>query len=275
MNMNANQEHWPAMARAWDQSGAPLRPSPQDVAAYSRRANEWMDTRRAAPRVLLLGVTPEIYNLPWPEGRDLLAVDRTPAMIAHVWVGKPGEVLQASWLDLPLPSASRDIALCDGGLHLLDHPAGQKKLVERLHDVLAPGGRCIFRLFTPPAEKEPARSVLDDLLAGRVANLNILKLRLGMALQGSVEGGVAVKEVWNTLRALAPDWGTLALRLDWPVAHLAAIDVYRESDARYHFMSVAQVTELFCGEGRFASLGFDVPDYDLGERCPIIVFERR
>lgn len=275
MSTHGNQEHWPAMARAWDQSGAPLRPSAQDVAAYHRRAKEWMDVRRGAPRVLLLGVTPEIYNLPWPDGRDLLAVDRTPAMIAHVWVGKPEEVLQASWLALPLPPASRDIALCDGGLHLLDHPAGQRKLVERLHEVLAPGGRCIFRLFTPPTEKESTRAVLDDLLAGRVANLNILKLRLGMALQDSVEGGVAVKKVWNTLRALDPDWETLARRLGWPLEHLAAIDVYRESEACYYFMSVDQVTELFCGEGRFVSLGFDVPNYDLGERCPVIAFERR
>lgn len=275
MSTNVKQEHWPAMARAWDQSGAPLRPSPQDVAAYHRGAQAWMQGRDAAPRVLLLGVTPEIYNLPWPAGRDLLAVDRTPAMIAHVWVGKPEEVLQASWLELPLPSASRDIALCDGGLHLLDHPAGQKKLVERLHEVLAPGGRCIFRLFTPPAKKESARAVLDDLIAGRVANLNVLKLRLCMALQDSTKGGVAVKKVWETLRALAPDWETLALRLGWPLEHLAAIDVYRESDARYHFMSVDQVRELFCGDGRFVSLGFDVSDYDLGERCPVIVFERR
>lgn len=275
MNANENREHWQAMARAWDQSGAPLRPSPQDVAVYHRRAREWMDGRRIAPRVLLLGVTPEIYNLPWPEGRDFLAVDRTPAMIAHVWKGKPEEVLRAGWLELPLPPASRDIALCDGGLHLLGYPYGQKRLADRLHEVLAPGGRCIFRLFTPPREKESAGVVLDDLLAGRVANLNVLKLRLGMALQESAEEGVAVKDVWRTLRALAPDWETLASRLGWPAGHLATIDVYRESDARYHFMSAERVTELFCGDGRFASLGWDAPGYDLGERCPVVVFERR
>jgi SAM-dependent methyltransferase len=272
--MSHSKEHWPEMAWAWDESGAPLRPSAEDVEGYHRRAKEWWSVH-GSPRVLLLGVTPEIYKLPWPEDREFIAVDRTPAMIAHVWKGRPEEVLQASWLELPLPPASRDIALCDGGLHLLDHPVGQKKLVERLHEVLAPGGRCILRLFTPPDIKESAQTVLGDLLAGGVANLNILKLRLGMAMQTSLESGVAVKDVWQALRALAPDWESLAHGLGWPVAHLAAVDAYRGSDARYYFMTVDEVTELFCGDGRFVSLGWDVPHYALGERCPIIAFERR
>ena len=70
--------HWPSMARAWQRAGSPLRPSPEDVAGYTRAIQDWIDLH-GAPRVLLLGVTPEIYRLPWPAGHDLLAVDHTPA----------------------------------------------------------------------------------------------------------------------------------------------------------------------------------------------------
>lgn len=262
------------MASAWEQTGSPLRPSPEDVAAYWRGAQGWIE-RHGAPRVLLLGVTPEIYRLPWPAGRDFLSVDRTTAMISIVWPGRPEEVLQAGWLDLPLPSGSRDLALCDGGLHLLDHPASQRKLVERLHDVLAPGGRCVFRLFTPPEERETPEAVLADLGAGRIANLNVLKLRLGMAMQGSAESGVAVREMWETLRALAPSWEALAERLGWPLEHLLAIELYRSSEARYHFTDIERVKALFCAGGRFVYLGHEHAGYTLGERCPVIVFERR
>jgi SAM-dependent methyltransferase len=267
-------EHWPLLARSWEQSGSPLRPCQEDEAAYFRLAREWMD-QYGTPRVLLLGVTPEIYRLPWPEERSFRAIDRTAAMIEHVWPGPRDEATQAGWLDLPLPSGSRDLAFCDGGLHLLDFPHSQKKVVDRLHDVVAPGGRCIFRLFVPPPERESPEAVMIDLFSGRIGNLNILKLRLGMALQESGESGVAVRDVWQKLRGEASSWDGLASRLGWPLDYLQTIDAYRDSQARYHFVSVDQVRELFCAEGQFIYRGHHTAAYPLSERCPLIVFERR
>jgi SAM-dependent methyltransferase len=266
-------QHWSAMARSWEQSGSPLRPSPEDVAAYESAARAWID-RHGAPRVLLLGVTPEIYRLPWPLGNDFIAVDRTAAMIEHIWPGRREQVTQAGWTELPLPSASRDLAFCDGGLHLLDYPAGQQALVARLHDVISPGGRVIFRLFIPPAVRESPAAVVADLLARRIPNLNLLKLRLGMALQNSAEAGVAVRDVWQRLRDLAPDWATLAPRLGWPLEHLESVDAYRDSGARYHFVTREQAADLFCAGEKFALLSAATPTYALGERCPLVVFER-
>lgn len=273
MNLAEQPAHWPAMARAWEKTGSPLRPCNEDIAAFTHAAAPWMDPQ-SAPRVLLLGVTPELYRLPWPAQRDFIAVDRTPAMIEHVWPGRCEEVLQAGWLDLPLQPSSRDLALCDGGLHLLEHPAGQKQLVDRLHEVLAPGGRCLFRLFTPPPRTESADAVLAELLAGRIANLNQLKIRLGTALQSTAVSGVAVRDVWRALRAAAPDWAKLAARIGWPLDHLALIDAYRDSDARYHFVTIAQATDLFCSGGRFVFREAIHPSYPLGECCPLLVFDK-
>lgn len=266
--------HWGSMARLWAQIGSPLRPSSDDVAAYSRFVLEWID-RHEAPRVLLLGVTPELYKLPWPSGRDFVAVDNTRTMIEQIWPGERHEVLEAAWLDLPLPAASRDIALCDGGLHLLDYPLSQHRLAMRLHDVLVPGGRCIIRLFTPPAHHESAATVIDDLLGGRIENLNVLKLRLGMAIQDSPEGGVEVRKILQALLEGAGALEPLAERLGWSIEHLGAINAYRDSQSRYYFISAEQAEEVFCTGGKFVRGEKHISGYALGDRCPIVVFERK
>lgn len=271
---DVSQEHWRLMAQYWSQIGPPLRPAKEDLVGYQRCADEWIQAH-GRPRVLLLGVTPEIYALRWPKGHDFVAVDRTRTMIDYVWPGRRNQVVEADWLDLPLPSTSRDLAFCDGGLHLLDYPGAQQFLVDRLHDVIAPGGRCIFRLFAAPAVGENADKVLNDLFAGHIPNLNVLKLRLGMALGESPEAGIEVREIWRTLWEQAGDWDQLAAKLGWRIEYLRPIDAYKNSESRYHFISEDQAIELFCADGKFASVGSHRSGYVLGERCPIVVFERQ
>ena len=122
-------------------------------------------------------------------------------MIKHVWPGRGDEVLVGDWEELPLPETSRDLVLCDGGLHLLQYPAAQKRVVARLAQVVRAGGRCVFRLFALPSKRETAAAVLNNLRQGKIPDLNHLKLRLGMALQRTPEEGVAVHEIRETLRA--------------------------------------------------------------------------
>jgi SAM-dependent methyltransferase len=265
--------HWFPLAAVWKQVATPLRPAPEDVQAYVRLMRPWIE-RHGAPRVLLLGVTPELYRLPWPPERDFLAVDRSTAMIEYVWPGRPEEAVLADWLQLPLRAGSRDLALCDGGLPLLDHPQSQARLVGELHRVLAPGGLCLIRLYALPNEPESPDLVLAELIAGGVPNLNVLKLRLGMALQTAPETGVRLHDIWSKLHALAADWETLARRLGWPLEHLQVIDAYFESAATYHFISELAARSLFCAGGRFIFRESFTPSYPLGERCPIVVFER-
>ena len=57
--------HWAEIARRWQQVGPPLRPSVQDIAFYTRAIADI-----TAPRALILGVTPELYHLPWPAGAN-------------------------------------------------------------------------------------------------------------------------------------------------------------------------------------------------------------
>jgi len=266
--------HWVEFRRHWDQVGPPLRPSSVDIAWYLDGIDRWAHDH-GPPRALILGVTPELYDLPWPKGTSLLAMDHTPEMITALWPGPRHAVVCADWRAMPLTARSRDIVLCDGGISLLDYPHGQEAVVRTLRRVVAPGGLCMLRLFVPPARRETPDAVLRDLLAGRIANLNLLKLRLAMALQKDFAQGVPLKRVWEAFHRAAPDFGGLAARLGWSLDHLSVINVYRDSDTRYYYLRVADVCGLFCGHpGGFTLERVEVPTYELGERCPIVVLRR-
>jgi hypothetical protein len=96
-----------------------------------------------------------------------------------------------------------------------------------------------------------------------------------MAIQQSSEQGVRLHDVWHTLHTRHPDPLVLAHHLGWNLAHLQPIDTYRDCQSRYHFVTVDQVRDMFCASGA----GFDVvsvqtPSYQLGERCPLVVYRR-
>jgi hypothetical protein len=195
-------------------------------------------------------------------------------MIAHVWPGKAADVLVSDWRQIELKDGLIDIALCDGGLHLLDFPAGQARLGHILARLIAPGGRLVLRLFVPPARREDPQEVLDALLAGDIPNLNCLKLRLGMSLQESPSSGVPLAQVWLSLRSTGADWPELASRLNWSLEHLSAIDAYRDSQACYHFVTVDEAKNLFCAGRAFELHCLNVPSYTMGTQCPTVVFRR-
>jgi hypothetical protein len=269
------EDHWAEMARQWRQAGPPLRPSTQDLGFCRDAVREWHRNSGVAPRVLLLGVTPDIYRLPWPEETDILSVDRSQPMIDIVWPGPKESVLCADWLSMALPDNSRNISFCDGGLHLLSYPQEQQQFVQILRSLLSDKGLCIFRLFVPPQQRESPDAVLKDLLEGRISNLNILKLRLAMSLQNRAEQGVELNKVWCAFHEITSDLKGLAEKIGWPVEHMMAINMYRDSTARYSFVTVDQVCDLFCGcSGGFKLRYLHVPSYELGERCPTIVLQR-
>ena len=261
--------HWPDLARRWAELGPPLRPSPEDIGLFADVVARWQGPVRG----LILGVTPELYRLPWPRGSHLLAVDRTRGMIDAVWPGPPGTVVQADWRALPLASSSRDVVLCDGGLVQLPYPAGVAALARGLRRIMSPGGVCAIRLFVPPAKPESPDDVLRDLLAGRVANLNVLKLRLAMAMYERSRGGIRLDRIWEVVHRVAPDPERLAARIGWNPGALRGIDVYRDCAARYHFPGIDAVRREFRAAG-FDCENVRVPQYVLGERCPTATFRR-
>lgn len=267
-------DHWSEIARLWDLSGPPLRVAPDDVTTYWGAVAGLME-EQPVPRVLLLGVTPELYGLPWPAGTDFQAADRSGVMIDKVWKGPGDAVRQEDWTALSLPASSRDLVLCDGGLHLLSHPEAQAQLVRECGRVLCAGGLAVLRLFVPPRKPEPATAVLGDLRDGHVANVSSLRMRLCMALQTDPHQGVRLGEVWARFHTAEPDPESLAARTGWSVDQVCSLDAYRDSIATYSFVTVDEVQDLFCRDpGGFEVESVTVPSYELGERCPTIVLRR-
>jgi hypothetical protein len=117
--------------------------------------------------------------------------------------------------------------------------------------------------------------VLEDLLSGRIASLNLLKLRLGMALQTDPHVGVELGTIWESIHAAAPNFNELALRTGWGMDHLSAIMSYRDSPVRYYFPTAEQVLAVFAeGAPGFTLQQTRRPSYTLGECCPVIILRK-
>ena len=266
---------WYRVARQWKGIGPPLRPVAEDNGFYTAAIDTWVQAN-GPPRVLLLGVTRELYLLPWPQGTDFLAVDRTPAMIDAVWPGPKDAAYCADWTTMALPGGSRDIVLCDGGMELLRYPQELQRLVCILRRVLSEGGLCILRLYVLPSQRESPETVLRDFVQGRVSNVNILKLRLGMALQDTRTEGVQRQTIWDAFHAAVPEPERLGPQIGWSVEQMHIIDAYRDCPDRFFFLSVADLRDLFCASpGGFQLESVHVPSYELGDRCPTVVLRCR
>ncbi|HAZ65707.1 MAG TPA: hypothetical protein DCY41_03005 [Opitutae bacterium] len=276
MSSPASHNHWRTIALRWAEIGAPLRPVAEDLKFVADEASGWAKQQGRAPRVLILGVTPELCGLDWPKGTSVCAVDQSPDMIRAVWPGDPAQVTSANWLDVGSVHApgSFDIVVCDGGLHLLPYPDGQSRLSEVVAKLLAPRGLVIVRLFALPKVSESIAQVLAALANGKVTDMNRLKLRVGMALQKDSTTGACLGDVWNCIAAVEPDLAALARRLGWRREHAEALVSYRESSSRYYFSTSQAAIDCLESSGQLRCVRTHLPSYADAEQFPTVVWER-
>lgn len=267
---------WPQIARQFlEQIGHPLRPCAEDLTFFQNNLPAPAAGKAQCYEALILGVTPELYRLTWPETATVYGADRTVEMIDYVWPGQREHVFHMNWLDLGQIGKKFDVILCDGGWHLLSYPEQQAGLAKVISELLKPGGRFLTRLFVPPAVSEPVADVLDSLLAGAIPSLNHLKIRLGTALQLSPVAGVRLGDVWNVVQRVMPDRGAFAERVGWDLRHLDAIDAYRGSDAHYHFVELSRVVDVFSRQAiPLIAEEIYVPGYAMGSQFPLLSLQR-
>src|SRR4029077_382760 len=118
-------------------------------------------------------------------------------------------------------------------------------------------------------------AVVAELMAGRIPDLNVLKLRLWMALQESPSHGVELDTVWRTVHGVAGTPAAASARVGWPLERTLAINAYRGSPTRYWFAPVDEVAKIFCHEvGGFELASVHVPSYEGGQQCPTVVLKR-
>lgn len=267
--------HWERMAALWRLVGPPLRPAAADLAIFQDLADDLATSIRRPPRALVLGVTPELHGLRWPAGAQVRALDGSAQMIEAVWPGASDTATVGSWTAMPFEDGSFDLLLCDGGVGLLDHAAGQARLLAEARRVLAPGGLFAARLFAPQGRTGTMAEIFGDLDGGRIASLDALKLRLWGAMQRSAAEGVRPREVVARILEACGSWERLAQRQGWPVEHVRALELHRSNTACYHLIDAEEFVRMACGdEGGFAAAGTHRPDHAFGDCCPVVVLRR-
>jgi Methyltransferase domain len=268
------ESHWERHARQWRHVGPPLRPVTEDV-RLMQGAVAQQRRKHAEPvfHALLLGVTPELASMRWPEDTCLLAVDRCEGMIARVWPrqGLPDMawVVRGDWHRFPVRSATMDMVIGDGFFTPLAYPADYLSLGAQIRRLLRPGGSYVIRPFVRPQDAENVTTISDDLWSGKIGNFHVFKLRLAMALHGSPDQGVRLRDIWTTWNRLVPDPDALIRRLGWPRDEIATINAYRDVDTRYTFPTLAELRQVLANH--FVELECHIPGYELGERCPMML----
>jgi SAM-dependent methyltransferase len=220
-----------------------------------------------------MGATTAFFDLPWPTNSTVVAIDRHQKALDQMWPGPRATTLCADWRRMPLDEDSCNIALCDGGLGLVDYPDGLDAVVAEVGRVIAPGGRLIARAFVP-GPREEVDTVTADLLAGRIPSVNHLKIRTWFALQDDPVAGVAVSDVWDAIHTAAPDLPRRAQSWGWSAESVGTLRPYRNSDARYHLPRLDDLLAHLTDDDAFELITVVAPRYVLGDQCPTVVLRR-
>jgi hypothetical protein len=260
--------HWENYHRLWDRLGPPLRPHQDVVVAFERLL------AGHAKHVLLLGVTREFAGL----GERLTAIDHNAQMIANLWPGDT-EIRHAEkgdWLALPFPARHFSAAIGDGALVMLAYPTAYTTLFEQLGRVLEPEGLFATRFFaTPDGNRDTMPTLREQVLARGAGSFNAFKWRLAMVLVTQARNpNIKVTAIRDAFEQMFPDREVLAAATGWELEDIATIDAYKDSRTIYSFPTREELRAVIPGDfvnARFISSGA----YDLAERCPIVVMERR
>ena len=273
MSLEQNGQ-WPSIAEAFLTAvGHPLRPIEPDLNNF-KHFSDPIPLKHDSPKALILGVTPELHTLLSPS-YSVFAMDRTEDMIKHVWPGNPENVIRKNWLDLEQLDQTFELILLDGGLHLVQYPEEQQKLLSAISSKLKSGGRFITRLFTPPKKRESVEEVMTKFKQGTITSINQLKIKLGNALQSSARDGVILDDIWKTVEKNIPDFEDIGSQLGWTQMELKALHFYRNLPARYSFVTLEEVIEMANkASTNMTYLGVKTPHYTLGEQFPCVCFNK-
>jgi SAM-dependent methyltransferase len=155
--------------------GFTVRPVPSTVSFYERTLRRLGAHQR---RVLSYGGTPEIRECLLRLGAAATIVDRSRTMVEAMGLLTSGgrfinpneQLVEASWLDVPLPDGCVDIAIGDDAINMVDW-ADFNAFLATTARLLSPGGHFICHLLVQPDEslrRQGVADVLRDYRAGAI-----------------------------------------------------------------------------------------------------------
>ncbi|MFH2134318.1 MAG: class I SAM-dependent methyltransferase [Pseudomonadota bacterium] len=256
-------DHWQNFASQWNRLGSPMRPCAEDVSNFQTALGDTKDS------CLLLGVTPEFASIT----PRLTAIDNSPDMVRALWPQEKRSVL-GDWLDMPFEDASFGNIIGDGCPVLLEFPQQQERFFTEVARVLRPGGRLLLRAFVCAAQAESPEQVCHEARQGNIKGFHAFKWRLSMAIASQTHNYTfPVSNTLHTFDVQFPDRQQLAEITGWDMQDIATLDLYRDSIAHYSYPPLAQLRNIFPRE--LAEIGLMYGHYELAERCPLLVLERR
>ncbi len=276
--------HWSKVAEAYHKTQSPLHPCAQDIAIIERfvaqgvaclRASVTEQTSNANLLALLLGVTPDIATMAWPQGTNLLAIDSAERMLGSVWPGDVPGVRQAKlgdWLALPVADASCSIVIGDGSFNCLDFPMRFHQLAESVARALHDEGMLIVRIYVQPVQMPTPDELFQALMAGRFHTFDGFKFLLSMSLVDE-SYNIAVRDVWQQWVQAKLDQQAILGTTGWPVTWLETIAYYEHSNARYAFPTLSAAEQTL--STYFERIDRVFPAYPLGDCCPVLLLRKR
>jgi SAM-dependent methyltransferase len=274
MQKDAIHDVWRDHATKWSRVGSPLRPTEEDTHIMLMLSAPAFSHSKVSSNVIILGVTPELVQLPWPSHARLHAFDHSAEMIASVWrphSRNPSSVQQACWQKIPLPDESIDLVIGDGCLTMLPCADDYRAVLAESARVLKLTGLLVLRCFIRPERTESLHDVFMAAHAGMIGSFHALKWRVAMAITPDEEFSVAVTEIHTAFERLFPDRDQLACYTGWPRAAIDTIDAYQGRNARYTFPTMSELKQLALPFVEVTDISQG--NYELADRCPILCFK--
>jgi len=262
--------HWDQQAKKWEKIGPPLKPSSIDIQNHLSWIKTFNETFLHPLNVLILGVTPELINMPWPQKSTLYALDNNKKMLDLVLPKETSTIkpigINGDWLVSPFKNQSFDMVLGDGCFSLI-HQENYARLLKEIHRILKPNGMFIMRFFIRPSQNESLAMIHDDLKNGSLTNFHVFKFRIAMALHTDLSLGISLKKVWNCWHDyFKSDVLNLLKTLNWHDEEIDTINHYKDSDVHYTFPTQSEIEALL--SQHFIQKDLFIPGYYFGERFP-------
>jgi len=273
----AQSEVWAGIARSYSAFSSPLVPCSEDIATVEREVARHAGMRTTQSlRAVILGVTPGLALMRWPQGSKILAAEISPAVIEALWPGDVAgvrEAICASWFALPVDRGSCDVVLGDGSLATCRFPGEVRNLVRAVRRLLADNGIFIFRSYIQLPVQESLDEVFGALFSQAGLTVDRFKMRLFLAMQHSSSDGMAVREAAHVLDRYHLDSRAMRERLGWSDAAIQPFSAWRTSSSIYSFPTLDELREVL--RVAFEEVSVTYPGYELGNCCPTMVMRAK
>jgi SAM-dependent methyltransferase len=262
---------WGTNEDIWQTIRPPMIPAAEDMRLVQQMCPPELLHEDAAPRILVLGVTPALIDTSWPKASELHAVDYDQVMIDLSW--RPGEGRHchcARWQEMPLDGGQFDLVVGDCSFNALPDIEEYAAVLREIARVTKPGAPLIARFFM---RSDPPLTVAGALesVSGELAGCSTTVARLLLALACAKDDGSL--RFGDIPRLVAERWGDLddyLAKLGHGAAEIERTRTILKSDQRLNYPTEAQIRREFAPY--YAHAEFRYPDYPAGGYCPTVHF---